>query len=161
MEQIAQMASCAGLTLLLAYPHVTSRHVAIAAPAGPLGDASTVVLALPLRPSLYIEKLGCREYFFEAHFCGSCSLRPVCSTPCLLSTPSHDDAVGTVFGAEQSNCTGGTLTRVDLRFTGAPILGTDPLPWFIFIATCLFDSLPALHPASRRRSWHGLRCSTV
>jgi hypothetical protein len=30
--------------------------------------------------------------------------------------------------------------------------------WFICIATCRFDSMPAPHPASRRRSWHGLRC---
>ncbi|WP_207910758.1 hypothetical protein, partial [Chthoniobacter flavus] len=29
--------------------------------------------------------------------------------------------VGTVFGAEPSNCTGGTLTRVGIPFTGAPI----------------------------------------
>jgi hypothetical protein len=57
---------------------------------------------------------------FEAHFCGSCVLRPAGSTPCLLSTPPHGDAVGTVFGAEPSNCTGGTLTRVGARFTGAP-----------------------------------------
>ena len=28
----------------------------------------------------------------------------------------------------------------------------------MFIATCRFDSMPAPHPASRRRSWHGLRC---
>jgi hypothetical protein len=28
----------------------------------------------------------------------------------------------------------------------------------VFIATCRFDSMPAPHPASRRRSWHGLRC---
>lgn len=33
------------------------------------------------------------------------------STPCLLSTPSHGDAVGTVFGAEPSNCTGGTSPK--------------------------------------------------
>ena len=41
------------------------------------------------------------------------------------------------------------------------------LMWLMFIATCRFDSMPALrqaqglaalHPASRRRSWHGLRC---
>ena len=51
-----------------------------------------------------------------------CSLRPVGSTPCLLPTPPRGDAVGTVFGAEPSNCTGGTFTRVDARFTGAPIL---------------------------------------
>ena len=38
-----------------------------------------------------------------------------------LSTPPHGDAVGTVFGAEPSNCTGGTCTRVDARFTGAPV----------------------------------------
>ena len=30
--------------------------------------------------------------------------------------------------------------------------------WFMFIATYRFDSMPAPHPASRRRSWHGLRC---
>ena len=28
----------------------------------------------------------------------------------------------------------------------------------MFITTCRFDSMPAPHPASRRRSWHGLRC---
>ena len=34
-----------------------------------------------------------------------------------------------------------------------------PLPlWFICIATCPFDSMPAPHPASRQHSWHGLRC---
>ena len=49
-----------------------------------------------------------------------CSLRPAGSTPCLLPTPPRGDAVGTVFGAEPSNCTGGTFTRVDARFTGAP-----------------------------------------
>ena len=42
------------------------------------------------------------------------------STACLLPTPPHGDAVGSVFGAEPSNCTGGTLTHVDARFTGAP-----------------------------------------
>ena len=42
------------------------------------------------------------------------------STPCLLPTPPRGDAVGTVFGAEPSNSTGGTLARVDARFTGAP-----------------------------------------
>jgi hypothetical protein len=31
--------------------------------------------------------------------------------PCLLPTPPHGDAVGTVFGAEPSNCTDGTRTR--------------------------------------------------
>jgi hypothetical protein len=49
-----------------------------------------------------------------------CSLRPAGSTPCLLPTPPRGDAVGTVFGAEPSNCTGGTFARVDARFTGAP-----------------------------------------
>jgi hypothetical protein len=48
------------------------------------------------------------------------SLRPAGSTPCLLPTPPHGDAVGTVFGAEPSNCTGGTFTRADARFAGAP-----------------------------------------
>jgi hypothetical protein len=42
------------------------------------------------------------------------------STPCLLPTSPHGNAVGTVFGAEPSNCTGGTFTRVVTRFTGAP-----------------------------------------
>ena len=28
----------------------------------------------------------------------------------------------------------------------------------MFITTCRFDSMPAPHPASRRRSWHGLQC---
>ena len=35
---------------------------------------------------------------------------------------------------------------------------TPPPRWFICIATCRFDSTPAPHPASRRRSWRGLRC---
>ena len=48
-----------------------------------------------------------------------CSLRPAGSTPCLLPTPPRGDAVGTVCGAEPSNCTDGTFTRVDARFTGA------------------------------------------
>ena len=52
--------------------------------------------------------------------CFMCSLRPAGSTPCLLPTSPRDDAVGTVFGAEPSNCTGGTFARVDARFTGAP-----------------------------------------
>ena len=60
---------------------------------------------------------GC---FLEAHCCGSWSLRPDGSTPCLLPTPPRGDAVGTVFGGEQSNSTDGTCTRVDARFTGAP-----------------------------------------
>ena len=51
-----------------------------------------------------------------------CSLQPAGSTPCLLPTSPHGDAVGTVFGAEPSNCTGGTFARVDARFTGAPSL---------------------------------------
>jgi len=38
----------------------------------------------------------------------------------LLSTPLRSDAVGTCFGAEPSNCTGGTFTRVGARFTSAP-----------------------------------------
>jgi hypothetical protein len=38
------------------------------------------------------------------------------------------------------------------------VLFRGSLMWFIFIATCRFDSMPAPHPASRRRSWHGLRC---
>jgi len=62
-----------------------------------------------------------------------CSLRPAGSTPCLpfgrlralslskrLPTPPRGDAVGTVCGAEPSNCTDGTFTRADARFTGAP-----------------------------------------
>jgi len=32
------------------------------------------------------------------------------------------DAVGTVFGAEPSHCTGGTSTRVDASIAGAPTL---------------------------------------
>jgi hypothetical protein len=36
-----------------------------------------------------------------------------------LPTPPRGDAVGTVFGAEPSNCTGGTFAHVDARFTGA------------------------------------------
>ena len=105
--------SLLAITGLPAYPSVTSRHVAHADPAGPLVEATAVVRALPLRPSRKNESLGCRDYFFEAHICGSCVLRPACSTPCLLSTPPHGDAVGTVFGAEQPNCTDGTFTRVD------------------------------------------------
>jgi hypothetical protein len=56
-----------------------------------------------------------------------CSLRPAGSIPCLLPTPPRGDAVGTVCGAEPSNCTDGTFTRVDVRFTGAPTRRTDPL----------------------------------
>ena len=37
-----------------------------------------------------------------------------------LPTPPRGGAVGTVFGAEPSNCTDETLTRVKARFTGAP-----------------------------------------
>jgi hypothetical protein len=57
-------------------------------------------------------------FFFEAHSCGSFVLQPEGSTPCLLPTPPRGDAVGTVFGAEPSNCTGGTLTRVDAQLHG-------------------------------------------
>src|SRR5664279_1661951 len=77
-----------------------------------------------LRPSPKLQGLGCRDYPFEAHLCGSyvhCDL-PV-PTPCLLSTPPRGDAVGTVCGAEPSNCTDGTCTRVDVRFAGARIQG--------------------------------------
>ena len=84
-----------------------------------------------LRPSPNFEGLGCREDYFEAHLCGSCSLRPAGSTPCLLPTPPRDDAVGTVFGAEPSNCTGGTLTRVEARFTGAPKFKHRPVSPFV------------------------------
>jgi hypothetical protein len=68
------------------------------------------------------------------------SLRPVGSTPCLLSTPPRGDAVGTVFGAEPSNCTVGTFTRVDARFTGA--LRIDKA----------FFSISTLSPHARQRS---------
>lgn len=54
-----------------------------------------------------------------------CSLRPAGSTPCLLPTPRRGDAVGTVCGAEPSNCTDGTFTRADVRFTGAPNFGNE------------------------------------
>jgi hypothetical protein len=56
-----------------------------------------LVWSSTLRPSPNFEGLGCREDYFEAHLCGSYTLRPAGSTPC------------------------------------------SP-------------------PASRRRSWHGLRC---
>ncbi len=36
-----------------------------------------------LRPSPNLEGLGCREDYFEAHWCGSFSSRPAGSTPCL------------------------------------------------------------------------------
>ena len=73
-----------------------------------------------LRPSPNLEGLGCREYYFRgSSLWFICSLRPAGSTPCLLPTPPRGDAVGTVCGAEPSNCTDGTFTRVDARFTGA------------------------------------------
>ena len=56
-----------------------------------------------------------------------CSLRPTGSTPCLLPTSPRGDAVGTVFGAEPSNCTDGTFTRVDARFAGAPSVKSQPV----------------------------------
>ena len=83
-----------------------------------------------LRPSPSLEGLGCRESLFEAHLCGSFALRPAGSTPCLLPTPPRGDAVGTVFGAEPSNCTDGTFTRVDARFAGAPCFKRRPLSAF-------------------------------
>jgi len=102
-------------------------------------DPRRLIRVPTLRPSPISEGLGCRECVFEAHFCGSYILRPTGSTPCLLSTPPHGDAVGTVCGAEPSNCTDGTFTRVDARFTGAPeitgrpsasqIKATDPKRW--------------------------------
>ena len=52
-----------------------------------------------------------------------CSLRPAGSTPCLLPTTPHGVAVGSVFAAEPSNCTGGNFIRVDVRFTGALKVG--------------------------------------
>lgn len=54
-----------------------------------------------------------------------CSLRPAGSTPCLLPTTPHGVAVGSVFAAEPSNCTGGNFIRVDVRFTGALKVGVS------------------------------------
>ena len=113
--------SLLAMTGLPAYPRFTSRHVAHADPAGPLSFPATVGLGID--SAAFAQFRGAR--LPEASFRGSsmwfiCSLRPVGSTPCLLSTPPHGDAVGTVFGAEPSNCTDGTLTRVEARFTGAP-----------------------------------------
>jgi len=39
-----------------------------------------------------------------------------------------------------------------LKFRGSFLL------WLTFLTTCRFGSMPASHPASRQRSWHGLRC---
>lgn len=80
-----------------------------------------LIRVLILRPSSYLERLGCRESNFEAHLGGSfvhCDL-PVrlhaCSPPRLTATQLARSSV-----LKPSNCTGGTLTRVDARFTGAP-----------------------------------------
>ena len=132
--------SCAGgwiqstATGLPAYPSVTSRHVAHADPVGPLSIPRRLfrIRLRGLRPHSRGSAADC--YFFEAHLwlarvpvtaCpgrrrlgGSYVLRPAGSTPRLLPTPPRGDAVGAVFGAEPSNCTGGTSTRVDARFTG-------------------------------------------
>ena len=43
------------------------------------------------------------------------------------------------------------------RLPGLPFRGSFVVV-HMFITTCRFDSMPAPHPASRRRSWHGLRC---
>jgi len=61
----------------------------------------------------------------------------------------------------RSSAAGSILSRL---IYGSPILlpplvpGTAASVVHMFIATCRFDSMPAPHPASRRRSWHGLRC---
>ena len=106
---------------LPAYPHITSRHVAHADPAGPLPPSATVGLEGSSAAFALNSEARLPVVFFRGSFMWFIgSLRPAGSTPCLLPTPPRGDAVGTVCGAEPSNCTGGTYTRVDARFTGAP-----------------------------------------
>ncbi len=139
-EVVPPVESCVlAMTGLPAYPRVTSSRscgIAHADPAGPLPDPrrlfrvgrcglrhkfngsaaglvlSRLIMARPptVHPSPLL-LLG-----------GSLRLRPAGSTPCLLPTPPRGDAVGTVCGAEPSNCTDGTCTHVDARFTGAQIV---------------------------------------
>jgi hypothetical protein len=106
------------------YPSVTSRHVAHADPAGPLSPPTTVGLGGNSAAFALNSDARLPVVFFRGSFMWfMCSLRPAGSTPCLLPTPPRGDAVGTVFSAEPSNCTGGTCTRVDARFTGARVYG--------------------------------------
>src|SRR5882757_2332338 len=78
-----------------------------------------------LRPSPILEGLGCRDYFFEAHLCGSyvhCDL-PVrlhaCSPPRLTATQLARSSV-----LNRLIAPAGLITRVDARFTGAPSLNS-------------------------------------
>ena len=108
------------MTGLPAYPSVTSRHVAHADPAGPLSKPTTVGPGSDSSAFTHIRGVRLPVVLFRGSFMWFiCSLRPAGSTPCLLPTPPRGDAVGTVCGAEPSNCTDGTFTRVDARFTGA------------------------------------------
>ena len=97
---------------LPAYPHITSRHVVHADPAGPVlardGWSGEDSAAFALIPGARLPGVSFRGSFVWF----ICSLRPAGSTPCLLPTPPRGDAVGTVFGAEPSNCTDGTFTRM-------------------------------------------------
>src|SRR5215210_9533950 len=111
---------------LPAYPHITSRHVVHADPAGPLSPPATVGLGKDSAAFAKIPDARLPEVPFRGSFMWFiCSLRPAGSTPCLLPTPPRGDAVGTVCGAEPSKCTGGTFTRADVRFAGAPNFGNE------------------------------------
>ena len=113
---------------LPAYPGDTSRHAARADPATALKGAITV-LPGPSGPDAFSFPIGLRRIrsgstasvvvdFSRLIGCSSFSLRPICSTRRLLSTPPHGDAVGAVFGREQFNSTGRTFTCVITSFTG-------------------------------------------
>ncbi len=102
------------------YPHITSRHVVHADPAGLISPPATVGLGADSSAFAQIPGARLPGVSFRGSFMWFIwLLRPAGSTPCLLPTPPRGDAVGTVFGAEPSKCTGGTCTRVDVRFAGA------------------------------------------
>ncbi len=89
--------------------------------------------ASPLRPSPNLEGLGCRLFVLSRLILvvhSHCDLTVRLKR--LLPTPPHGDAVGTVFGGEQPNSTGGTLTRVDATSTGAPRFASWPTSWPLF-----------------------------
>lgn len=67
------------------------------------------------------------------------AFRPAGSTPCLLPAPPHGDAVGMVFGAELSICSGGTLSP---KYGRNKAFGHDiyELPQAILPALCDYQN---------------------
>jgi hypothetical protein len=72
---------------------------------------------------------------------------------------AHADPAGPLSGPRRLVWVG--LCGLHLNWRGSAAGSTFSRLIYVvhmFIATCRFDSMPAPHPASRRRSWHGLRC---